>query len=54
MLFRSAGTLQRAGLINYKCDQLTVEYRDGLEEASCECYAATTNLITQVTLAAAS
>ena len=49
-----AGTLQRAGLINYKRGQLTVEDRDGLEKASCERYAATTNLITQVTLAAAS
>lgn len=35
-----AGTLQAAGLIRYKHGQLTILDRAGLEEVSCECYAA--------------
>jgi CRP-like cAMP-binding protein len=34
-----AGTLQEAGLIRYKHGRVTVRDRQGLEAASCECYA---------------
>lgn len=34
------GTLQKAGLITHRLGQLHVCTREGLEEASCECYAA--------------
>jgi hypothetical protein len=34
----AAGTLQNAGLIEYTQGVITVLDRDGLEEASCECY----------------
>lgn len=34
----AAGVLQRAGLINYKRGRIEVLDRQGLEEASCECY----------------
>lgn len=34
-----AGTLQKAGLIQYRHGQLTILDRRSLEEASCECYA---------------
>jgi CRP-like cAMP-binding protein len=34
-----AGTLQRAGLIEYTHGRVTVLDREGLEAASCECYA---------------
>ena len=33
-----AGTLQKAGLINYHRGRITVIDRKGLEAASCECY----------------
>jgi CRP-like cAMP-binding protein len=35
----AAGTLQRAGLINYTRGKLRVMDREGLEAVSCECYA---------------
>jgi CRP-like cAMP-binding protein len=35
-----AGTLQKAGLITYTHGQMTILDRQGLEAASCECYAA--------------
>ncbi len=34
-----AAALQRAGLIDYSHGRVTVKDREGLEEASCECYA---------------
>jgi CRP-like cAMP-binding protein len=34
----AAGILQKAGLINYTRGRVTIENRDGLESASCECY----------------
>jgi CRP-like cAMP-binding protein len=34
----AAGVLQKAGLIRYTRGKITVLDRDGLEEASCECY----------------
>jgi CRP-like cAMP-binding protein len=33
-----AGTLQRAGFINYRRGTMRIVNREGLEEASCECY----------------
>ncbi len=36
----AAGTLQKAGIIRYTRGKVTVLDRAGLEEASCECYAA--------------
>jgi Mn-dependent DtxR family transcriptional regulator len=33
-----ARTLQAAGLISYKRGRISIESREGLEEASCECY----------------
>ena len=33
-----AGTLQKAGLINYKHGRITILDRKRLESASCECY----------------
>ncbi|MBJ7594147.1 MAG: Crp/Fnr family transcriptional regulator [Candidatus Dormibacteraeota bacterium] len=36
----SAGILQAAGLIRYHRGRLTIVDREGLEEVSCECYAA--------------
>lgn len=36
----AAGMLQRAGLIRYTRGKITVVDREGLESASCECYAA--------------
>ena len=36
----AAGTLQRAGLIEYRRGQLSVLDRAGLEAAACSCYAA--------------
>ncbi len=35
----AAGNLQRAGLINYRRGHISVLKRQGLEAASCECYA---------------
>lgn len=43
-----AGTLQRAGLITYKRGTVTVVDREGLEQASCECYRATTELLERI------
>lgn len=34
----SAGTLQRAGLIEYRRGHVRILDRDSLEEAACECY----------------
>jgi hypothetical protein len=33
-----AGTLQQAGLIKYRHGKVTIVDREGLEQASCECY----------------
>jgi CRP-like cAMP-binding protein len=44
-----AGTLQRAGLITYRRGQLTILDREGLENASCECYRVATLLLNAVT-----
>ena len=44
-----AGTLQRAGLITYRHGHLTVLDREGLENASCECYRVATALLDSVT-----
>ena len=33
-----AGTLQRAGLIDYKRGKIRIRNRAGLETAACECY----------------
>ena len=43
-----AGTLQRAGLITYRRGQLTVQDREALEDAACECYRVTSNLLARV------
>lgn len=40
----TARVLQHANLINYHRGQLTIVDRDGLEEASCECFRVTTEL----------
>lgn len=34
----AAGQLHRAGLIDYRRGRITIEDREGLETASCECY----------------
>ena len=44
-----AGTLQKAGLITYHRGHVTIVDREKLEAASCECYRAATNLLTNVT-----
>jgi len=44
-----AGTLQRADLITYHRGRITIVDREGLEEASCECYRTATALLTDVT-----
>ena len=44
-----AGTLQRAGLITYHHGHMTIVDRERLEDASCECYRAATDLLTRVT-----
>lgn len=44
-----AGTLQRAGLIKYRHGHVTIVDREALEEASCECYRAATDLLRSVT-----
>jgi CRP-like cAMP-binding protein len=36
----AAGTLQKAGVIEYKRGQVRVVNREGLEQAACECYGA--------------
>ena len=43
-----AGTLQKAGLITYHRGHLTIVDRERLEAASCECYRATTDLVSRV------
>jgi len=43
-----AGTLQRAGLIKYRHGRVTIVDREALENASCECYRAATNLLKSV------
>jgi CRP-like cAMP-binding protein len=45
-----AGTLQKAGLITYRRGQVTIVDREALENASCECYRATTDLLRNVVL----
>jgi CRP-like cAMP-binding protein len=40
-----AGTLQKAGLIQYRHGRVTIADGDGLEAASCECYRAATDLL---------
>jgi CRP-like cAMP-binding protein len=44
-----AGTLQKAGLITYRHGQVTIVNRAALEQASCECYRAATDLLRAVT-----
>jgi CRP-like cAMP-binding protein len=44
-----AGTLQKAGLIEYHRGHVTVVDREKLESASCECYATITGLMNRVT-----
>jgi CRP-like cAMP-binding protein len=44
-----AGTLQRAGLITYYRGIVRILDREKLEEAACECYRATTELLKAVT-----
>jgi CRP-like cAMP-binding protein len=34
----AAGALQHAGLISYRRGRITIEDREGLEQAACECY----------------
>jgi CRP-like cAMP-binding protein len=43
-----ATTLQKAGLITYQRGRLTVVDREGLENASCECYRTVTALVNNV------
>ena len=40
-----AGTLQRAGLITYRRGLISILNREQLEEASCECYRVTADLL---------
>jgi CRP-like cAMP-binding protein len=47
-----AGTLQRAGLITYKRGHVVIVDREKLEQASCECYRATTALLDRISMAA--
>jgi CRP-like cAMP-binding protein len=41
----AAGILQKAGLITYSRGQVTIENREGLESAACECYEGITQQI---------
>jgi CRP-like cAMP-binding protein len=43
-----AGTLQRAGLIHYRRGILRLLDREGLEAASCECYAVLKHLYARI------
>ena len=45
-----AGTLQRAGLITYHRGRVSIVDSTTLEAASCECYRAATDLLTNVTV----
>jgi CRP-like cAMP-binding protein len=49
-----AGTLQRAGLIEYHRGHVNIVDREQLEAASCECYRTATNLLNGVTRGARS
>lgn len=40
-----AGTLQRAGLIEYSRGRVKIIHREGLEEAACDCYPITRDLL---------
>jgi CRP-like cAMP-binding protein len=42
-----AGALQSAGLIDYRRGHLTIRNREGLEDASCECYGTMAALLTR-------
>ena len=44
-----AGTLQKAGLIEYSHGRVTIVDRKNLETASCECYRAATDVLNSVT-----
>jgi len=44
-----AGTLQHAGLITYRRGLVSIQNREALENASCECYRVTKNLLRAVT-----
>src|SRR2546427_7821602 len=44
-----AGTLQKAGLITYHWGVIRILDRERLEDVSCECYRATTELLRTVT-----
>ena len=46
----AAGQLNRAGLISYRRGRITVHDRHGLEQRSCECYAATRMVPARATL----
>jgi CRP-like cAMP-binding protein len=48
-----AGTLQKAGLIKYQRGHVIVMDRQGLEDASCECYRTATDILSAVTNGAA-
>ncbi|BAY18073.1 cyclic nucleotide-binding protein [Anabaenopsis circularis NIES-21] len=39
----AAGTLSRAGMINYKRGNITILNRSDLEQTSCECYSIVKN-----------
>lgn len=43
-----AGTLQRAGLITYRRGLISILNREQLEEASCECYRVTADLLARI------
>jgi len=47
-----AGTLQKAELIAYQRGRITIVDREGLEEASCECYGIATALLAAVMITA--
>jgi Mn-dependent DtxR family transcriptional regulator len=43
-----AGSLQRRGLIDYKRAKITIFDREGLEEASCDCYKVIKDALTRL------